>query len=58
MMLAVRRAGVNSVALFLQKAGIIRYSRGQITILDPDSLEAMACECSRLIAEHEGRLLT
>jgi hypothetical protein len=45
------------VALSLQKAGIIRYSRGHISILDPDSLEAMACECSRLIAEQEARLL-
>jgi CRP-like cAMP-binding protein len=56
MMLAVRRAGVNEVALTLQEDEIIRYSRGQITILDPDKLEAMACECSRLIAEQEARL--
>jgi CRP-like cAMP-binding protein len=58
MMLAVRRAGVNEVALSLQKAGIIRYDRGHITIVDPASLEAVACECSRLIQEQEARLLT
>jgi CRP-like cAMP-binding protein len=44
-MLGVRRAGVTVAAGILQKAGIIRYSRGRVTILDQNALEEAACEC-------------
>jgi hypothetical protein len=56
-MLGVRRASVGTVASKLQKAGLIRYSRGVITILDRPGLEAAACECYQIIEAEYGRLL-
>jgi Mn-dependent DtxR family transcriptional regulator len=56
-MLGVRRATVGTVAGGLQKAGLIRYSRGVITILDRPGLEAAACECYRIIKAEYDRLL-
>src|SRR5919197_173548 len=56
-MLGVRRASVGTVASTLQKAGLIRYSRGVITILDRPGLEAAACECYRIIKAEYDRLL-
>jgi CRP-like cAMP-binding protein len=44
-MLGVRRTTVTLLAQELQKQGILRYSRGRITILDRAALEARACEC-------------
>jgi CRP-like cAMP-binding protein len=43
-MLAVRRASVNAVGNSFQKDGLIRYTRGKITILDRARLEAASCE--------------
>jgi CRP-like cAMP-binding protein len=56
-MLGVRRASVSAVASKLQKAGLIRYSRGVITVLDRPGLEAAACECYRIIEAEYDRLL-
>ena len=56
-MLGVRRASVGTVTSKLQKAGLIRYSRGVITILDRPGLEAAACECYQIIEAEYGRLL-
>jgi CRP-like cAMP-binding protein len=56
-MLGVRRASVGTVASKLQKAGLIRYSRGVISILDRPGLEAAACECYRIIEAEYDRLL-
>ena len=49
--LGVRRAGVSLAAGTLQKAGLIRYVHGKITILDRESLEELACECYRTSGE-------
>lgn len=44
-MLAVRRPTVTLIAQNLQNAGLIRYRRGRITIIDHAGLEKLACEC-------------
>ena len=56
-MLGVHRPRVNRVAGTLQKAGLIRYVRGRITVLDREGLEAAACECYRVIRTEYDRLL-
>jgi CRP-like cAMP-binding protein len=56
-MLGVRRPGVTVTAQVLQKAGRLRYARGQLTILDGDGLEADACECHRVLKNEFARLL-
>jgi hypothetical protein len=50
-MLGVSRASVNLVARTMQAAGLIRYSRGGITILDAIGLEDTACECYRAVRD-------
>ncbi|HUP87913.1 MAG TPA: Crp/Fnr family transcriptional regulator [Longimicrobiales bacterium] len=54
-MLGVRRATVSAVAMSLQKAGCIEYSRGRITILDRKGLEREACECHAVIRNEFAR---
>ena len=56
-MLGVRREGVTEGALKLQKAGLIRYSRGHITILDRKGLEGRTCECYAVVKREYDRLL-
>jgi CRP-like cAMP-binding protein len=56
-MLGVRRAGVTEVASKLRAAGLIRYSRGTIEIVDRTGLEAAACECYGVIQAEFVRLL-
>ena len=56
-MLGSRRAGVTLAAGTLQAAGIIRYQRGKVTILDRKKLEEASCECHRLVRDEYDRLL-
>ena len=56
-MLGVRREGVTEGALKLQKAGLIRYSRGHITVLDRKGLEERTCECYAVVKKEYDRLL-
>jgi CRP-like cAMP-binding protein len=56
-MLGVRREGVTENANKLQKAGLIRYSRGHIEVLDREGLEHMACECYGVVKQEYDRLL-
>jgi CRP-like cAMP-binding protein len=56
-MLGVRRSGVTEVMGALQRARILRYSRGVITILNRHRLEAAACECYAVVRDEFCRLL-
>jgi CRP-like cAMP-binding protein len=56
-MLGVRREGVTEAALSLQRAGLIRYSRGRINVLDRPGLEARTCECYAVVKREYDRLL-
>jgi CRP-like cAMP-binding protein len=56
-MLGVRREGVTESALKLQKAGLIRYARGHISVLSRAGLEARTCECYAVVKKEYDRLL-
>ena len=56
-MLGVRREGVTEGALKLQQAGLIRYARGRINVLDRPALEARTCECYAVVKREYDRLL-
>ena len=57
-MLGVRRAGVTGAAASLRKRKLIRYSRGKLTILNREGLEAMACECYTVVKDAYARMLS
>jgi CRP-like cAMP-binding protein len=56
LMLGVRRARVGPIVSTLERAGLIEFQRGKITILDRSGLEAAACECYRIVRTEIDRL--
>lgn len=56
-MLGVRREGVTEAAGHLQQAGLIRYQRGHITVIDRPGLEQRTCECYAVVKKEYDRLL-
>lgn len=56
-MLGVRRASVSVAQAILQRAGLIRYTRGSISVLDREGLEAASCPCYGIIRTGYNRLL-
>jgi Mn-dependent DtxR family transcriptional regulator len=57
-MLGVRRPGVTETAGLLRDKGLIEYVRGHITITDREGLEALTCECYRLVKKEFARLVS
>lgn len=56
-MLGVRRGGVTGAAGKLQKAGLIYYGRGRITVVDRPGPDARCCECYQVVKTAFDRLL-
>lgn len=56
-MLGVNQSTVSLAAGVLQRAGLIRYVRGQLTVTDREGLEAASCECYRVIRDQFERLV-
>jgi CRP-like cAMP-binding protein len=56
-MLGTRRAAVNEAMGIIQEAGLVRYTRGVITVLDRAGLEAVACKCYGIIRAQYERAL-
>jgi CRP-like cAMP-binding protein len=56
-MLGVRREGVTEAAGHLQRAGLIEYHRGHITVIDRAGLEKRTCECYAVVKKEYNRLL-
>jgi CRP-like cAMP-binding protein len=56
-MLGVRRPSVTVIASALQQAGLIRYRRGLVTVLDRAQLETASCECYQVVRTEFERLL-
>lgn len=57
-MLGVRREGITEAAGNLQRAGVIRYRRGHIAVLERSALETRVCECYAVVKQEMTRLLS
>ena len=55
--MGVRREAITVAAQKLQAAGMIRYARGSITVLDRSGIESLACECYKIVKDEFDRLL-
>jgi CRP-like cAMP-binding protein len=56
-MLGVRRATVTVIVGGFQRAGLIAFKRKELTILSPDGLARLSCECYRIMRQHFARIL-
>ncbi len=56
-MLCVHRPTITVAARILQRAGLIRYGSGEITVVDRPGLEAAACECHGVVRRQYQKLL-
>ena len=56
--LGVRRESITAAATRLQQAGVIRYRRGHISVIDRQRLETRACECYAVVKEESSRLMS
>jgi len=56
-MLGVRREGVTEAAGKLQRAGLIEYHRGKITVINRPGVEKRSCECYQVVKTEFDRLL-
>lgn len=56
-MLGTQRTGVTAAACYLQDKGLIRYTRGKINVLNRQGLEAITCECFKVIQDEFDRFL-
>jgi CRP-like cAMP-binding protein len=54
--LGVRREGITAAAAKLQQLGAIRYSRGEVTVVDPKKLQQLCCECYAVVKKETDRL--
>jgi Mn-dependent DtxR family transcriptional regulator len=57
MMLGVRRATVTVAAAILHRAGLIKYSRGRVRIIDRPGLEEASCECYHVVRRNFVKLV-
>jgi Mn-dependent DtxR family transcriptional regulator len=57
-MLGVRRVSITGAASVLQQAGLIKYSRGNVTVLNRTGLEKAACSCYAIDRQHYVALLS
>jgi CRP-like cAMP-binding protein len=56
-MIGVRRTSVTAAAALLQSAGVIRYARGRIQIVDIERLKQSSCECYEVVRDHYDRIV-
>jgi len=57
-MIGVRRTTVTAATALLQSAGVIRYARGRIQIVDIERLKQSSCECYEAVRDHYARTVT
>jgi CRP-like cAMP-binding protein len=56
-MIGVRRSSVSTATALLQGAGVIRYARGRIQIVDIGRLKQLSCECYQVVRDHYDRIM-